>query len=344
MNLNRTAQFRFLLSDDPLAAPALLPYLKIYGNRCMSYSTTQPGLKHALLESVGYISWLEINPLFMGKHAVILSEPVAPPELQVSLIKRLERHLGKLTLVQIGEPLAAKLHEQGYSVYQIGVESELDIQSFNLDGKHKNSLRRWRNKALNSGVVVEESLLSETNCREVEEICHDWLKGKGGKELSFLTRPMPKTDEDGVRFFWARQGDELLGFSGFDPMYDNGRTIGYYHNFDRICSGAVNGTSPFTLLQAMDKFRSEGKKTLSLGLSPLYGMDSGYNLVGPLQKIAQLFYEYGEKIYPFKGNAGHKAKFCGRKKKVYVASNAGWFRTMVAAATACGLEVKNQLT
>ncbi|WP_415713645.1 phosphatidylglycerol lysyltransferase domain-containing protein [Maridesulfovibrio sp.] len=251
----------------------------------MAYSTMQPGLQHALLKHVGYISWIEINPLHMGKNAVVLSEPVAKQSDRLTLIRILEQHVDKLTLVQIGEELAKALFTQGYSVYQIGVER------------------------------------------------------RGGRELSFLTRPLPKKDEEDVRFFWARREGRLLGFTGFDPIYSCGKIVGYYHNFDRICSEAVNGTSAFTLLQAIKIFQSEGKEILSLGLSPLSGMEKGYDLAGPLQILSQLFYKYGEKIYPFKGNAGHKSKFCGKKKKVYVASNAGWFKTMIAAATACGLEV-----
>ncbi|NDV22792.1 DUF2156 domain-containing protein [Desulfovibrio sp. JC022] len=339
MNLNRAAKLRFLHSDDPGCLHTLLPYLKMYGNRCLSYSTTQPGLNHALLESSGYISWIETSTLLPGKNAVILSEPVCAPEQQLPLIKRMEKHLGKITLVQIGEKLAEILFEEGFSVYQIGVETELDIQTFSLTGKHKCSLRQWRNKCLKSGLTVEEKKLSEIDRQEIDKLCYNWLKGKGGKELSFLTRPMADTDEEGVRFFWTRKDGDLQALAGFDPLCSSGSTVGYYHNFDRICSGAVNGASAFTLLNAMDKFRLENKQILSLGLSPLSGMEQGYDLVGPLQKLAQFFYEYGEKIYPFKGNARHKSKFCGTKKKVYVASNAGWFRTMIAASTACGLEL-----
>ena len=339
MNLNRSTQAHFLRSNNPDCIPALLPYTKMYGSNCMAYSTMQPGLQHALLKHVGYISWIEINPLHMGKNAVVLSEPVAKQSDRLTLIRILEQHVDKLTLVQIGEELAKALFTQGYSVYQIGVESELDIQNFNLEGKHKAALRRWRNKACKSGITIEEGPLSAAKSREVAELCHNWLQRRGGRELSFLTRPLPKKDEEDVRFFWARREGRLLGFTGFDPIYSCGKIVGYYHNFDRICSEAVNGTSAFTLLQAIKIFQSEGKEILSLGLSPLSGMEKGYDLAGPLQILSQLFYKYGEKIYPFKGNAGHKSKFCGKKKKVYVASNAGWFKTMIAAATACGLEV-----
>ncbi|WP_320174554.1 DUF2156 domain-containing protein [Maridesulfovibrio sp.] len=340
MNLYKSAQFRFLRSDDPGCVQTLLPYLKMYGNRCMSYSTTQPGLKHALYESIGYISWLEVRNFLQGRSAVVLSDPVADSTHQLFLIKKLEERLGQITLVQISKTLAEKLFNERYSVYQIGVETELDIQTYSLSGKAKSSLRQWNNKGQKSGLIVEEKELSEVNRKEINRLCQDWLSNRGGKEFSFLTRPLPESNEEGVRFFWSRINGKLQALAGFDPIYSGGKTVGYYHNFDRLCSGAVNGTSAFTLLQAMEKFRLEGKEFISLGLSPLAGMEQGYNLYGPLQKLARIFYEFGEKVYPFKGNDRHKSKFCGRRQKVYVASNAGWFRTMIAATTACGLELQ----
>jgi len=68
-------------------------------------------------------------------------------------------------------------------------------------------------------------------------------------------------------------------------------------------------------------------------------MEKDYNLTGPLQKLANFFYEHGEKVYPLKGSSRHKSKLFGRKEQIYVASNAGWFKTMISAAIACGLEV-----
>lgn len=270
------------------------------------------------------------------------SSPIRPgrrPGPPIISDKKLEENLGRITLVQISKALAETLFNAGYSVYQIGVETELEIQTYSLSGKRKSSLRQWYNKGRKSGLIVEEKKLSKMNRQEVDRLCQDWLSNRGGTEFSFLTRPLPESNEEGVRFFWARINGELLALAGFDPIYSKGRIIGYYHNFDRLCSGAVNGTSAFTLLQAMEKFRLEGKELISLGLSPLSGMEQGYNLSGPLQKLAGIFYEFGEKVYPFKGNDRHKSKFCGRRRKVYVASNAGWFNTMMAATTACGLEL-----
>ncbi|MBI9110809.1 DUF2156 domain-containing protein [Maridesulfovibrio ferrireducens] len=307
----------------------------------MSYSTLQPGMNYAIWESIGYVAWVNIRTIFSPtSHAILLSNPIAHPSVQSILIDSLQKSFEKLTLIQIDEALAETLYRQGYKIYQLGIESEFNIQSFSLEGRKKASLRHWRNKALKAGVEIEEKKLSEMNKIEVNTLCQEWLKRRGGKELSFLTRPMPDKDEIDGRFFWARQKNRLTGFAGFDPIYSKGNITGYYHNFDRICADAVNGTSVMTVLEAVVKFREEDKKILSLGLSPLAEIKTGYNLTNPLKIIAETIFKYGEPLYPFKGNAQHKAKYSGETKKTFVASNAKWYDTMIAAASACGLELK----
>ncbi|WP_320171008.1 phosphatidylglycerol lysyltransferase domain-containing protein [Maridesulfovibrio sp.] len=339
MNLNNALNIQTLNDRAEGNLRLLFHYLQRYGNRCASYSVLQPGMSYSLWEGVGFAAWLNAKNLISGDHAVVLSNPVVSAQLQQLFVERLAGHLGKTTLVQIDENLARQLYLSGFRVYQLGVETELDIGAFNLEGGEKASLRQWKNKCLRAGITVEEKKLSEVDPREVSGLCASWLQNKGGRELSFLTRPMPGKDEKGVRFFWARSGERLVGLAGFDPIYSAGRVIGYYHNFDRVEDGALNGISPYIVLCALEKFKAEGIGTLSLGLSPLVEMSCGFNLSGALKKISEFFFRFGESIYPFKGNARHKSKFCGNRKKVYVASNAGWFDTMVAAATACGLEV-----
>ncbi|WP_291328333.1 DUF2156 domain-containing protein [Desulfovibrio sp. UCD-KL4C] len=307
----------------------------------MSYSTLQRGMNYAICDSIGYIAWVNIKNLFSPtNHAVILTNPVAPPSLQGLFVDSLQKIFKKMTLIQIDEQLAETLYGFGYKIYQLGIESELDIKSFSLEGRSKASLRRWRNKSLKAGVEIEEQKLSAINKKEINDLCQDWLQHKGGKELSFLTRPLPDKDEIDGRFFWARQHGKLIGVAGFDPIYSEGDIIGYYHNFDRISSDAVNGTSAMTVLAAVEKFRRENKNILSLGLSPLAGLQTGYDLNKPLEKISKFIFKHGEKLYPFKGNAQHKAKYSGKTKRVFVASSARWYDTMIAAASACGLQIK----
>ncbi|WP_432738208.1 phosphatidylglycerol lysyltransferase domain-containing protein [Maridesulfovibrio sp. FT414] len=289
---------------------------------------------------MGYCAWINARNIVSNDHAVILSNPVTSEHLQPIFIEKLASLLGKITLVQIDHSLATQLYRMGFKVYQLGIETELELASFNLSGKNRSSLRQWKNKALRSGITVEEKKLSEIPQEEISLVSDCWIQRKGGREMSFLTRPLPDRDEDGVRFFWARMDGQLIGLAGFDPIYEHGRPVGYYHNFDRLKKEAVNGTSPYILLSAIEKFRSEKIERVSLGLSPLAGMNSEFNLSGILKKISELFYRYGEPVYPFKGNDRHKSKFGGNRKKTYVASNAGWFDTMIAAAIACGLEIR----
>ncbi len=315
----------------------LMQLLKKYGQSCMAYSTLQPGLKYCLIPDRGYAAWIDCR-LFPGAraHRVILSNPIGPEAVQLEIISKLTADRERITLVMIDRNLADKLYAEGFKVYRLGVKTEIDIPGYDLRGRKKSQLRQWCNKASREGTIVFEEKLSRISPDELESLCRQWLSGKGGYEMSFLTRPLPDRDEEGVRFFWARKKGRLVGMAGFDPMFRDAEAVGYYHNFDRLAPEASTGTSAYLVLSAMEVFRSEGAQKLSLGLSPLLDIKSEYNLTGPLKFIAESIFKYGEKLYPFKGNIQHKSKYRGVRKPVYVASNGNWIETMLAAGTACG--------
>jgi len=111
----------------------------------------------------------------------------------------------------------------------------------------------------------------------------------------------------------------------FDPIYKNDQVIAYYHNVDRILPDAPNGTGAFIILEALKQFRQEGKAYVSLGLSPLFMIQSrpGHNKNQQTQKALKYAFKNLNSIYPFQGNANHKQKFAGNQRQVYIAATQG---------------------
>ena len=67
-------------------------------------------------------TWVSMRWLFQNR------SPLRIPSQNSS--KYSKKHSGKLALVQISPQLAETLFNKGYAVYQIGVETELNIQSY----------------------------------------------------------------------------------------------------------------------------------------------------------------------------------------------------------------------
>jgi phosphatidylglycerol lysyltransferase len=303
----------------------------------------QPNLACFMREGVGYIAGQRFSHPVLSRKPILvaLSNPVADTADHPALLDALLQRQPRCVFVQINYDFAALLHEKGFKVYPLGVESDVPLAGFDLRGKARAKLRQWRNKCIREGVEVTEGPITAQDPGEVAALSRDWLKRKGGAEKNFLTRPLQLNGEEGMRYFWARQNGRLVGFAGMDPMYRGGRVEGYYHNYDRLLGEAPNGTSAYIALTAAEAFRKEGVSTLALGLSPLAGLENEFDNSPLLQRASSLIFEYGNTLYPFKGNVQHKRKFDPRRIKSYVAGNVSALQIMFAASAACGLELKN---
>ncbi|RFA26567.1 hypothetical protein CAI21_16510 [Alkalilimnicola ehrlichii] len=302
-------------------------FLRRYGRGCMAYSTLQPGLDYFLHERLGYLAYLRLrHPIFAprGLHVVIGDPVAAVADYEALLDAYLESPGAAATaFIEIGPNFATLLSRRGYPVNEVGIEWEIDLDEFDdeLRGGQYSHLRRWRNKASKTGVEVAEGKISTLNREEVSALNRDWLQRKGGEELVGLVRPFVQENEPDVRYFWATKQGRLLSFAVFDPMYRDGQIIGYLHNLSRTVHDAPHGTSDLIVLEAIRRFRAEGREILSLGLSPLAGVeDAHYRHRTLVNKLFRFMYRNCSFIYPFEGNFFHKEKYRGRSIKTYIAS------------------------
>jgi lysylphosphatidylglycerol synthetase-like protein (DUF2156 family) len=307
-----------------------LRYLRQYGSHCMAYSTLQPDMEYFDLPGVGYIAYMAVRSLFLGGRRILVSlaDPIAAHQFQAKIVDAFLQQPSRIIFVQASERFAGVLAQFGLKINQLGIESELRLDEFDLHGKHKSQLRHWLNKARREQVKVEESSIREISTMDMVNVSGEWLRRKGGKELRLLTRPFPLASDVDVRFFSARQNGRVIAVNCFDPLYRGGRVFGYYQNHIRYRNDAPHGTSDLISVTALDRFRNEGHRTLCLGLSPCAGLGREVFTCNPTLAWALRFmFDRCNFIYPFRGNELHKRKFAGNTKPVYCASNRGttWF-------------------
>ena len=300
------------------------PYLKQHGRGCLAYSTLQD-LDYFIDENRGYIAYSSFkHPLFSrNEKKMVLADPISARKDYQAIIESFLDLNSDSVFLQISRGAAEVLDAYGLQVNQMGIETELNLEGFSAKGASRSKLRQWRNKCLREGVTVEEKSISDVNFFEVRHVSNEWTGRKGGHELLLLTRPLVHEAEKDVRYFWAKQNHKIVGICIFDPMYENQKTIGYYHNFDRMIKNAPNGTGVSCVLEAIKKFKEEGVKVLSLGMSPLSRIEDDLNHSALISRIAKILYTYGNFIYPFKGNESHKNKYDGRREKVYFSCSRG---------------------
>lgn len=303
----------------------LTPYLKQYGSHCLAYSVLQEGMQYYIEEGVGFIAYLPFRHVLLAPfgRSIVLGDPICAPEQAKGLLQRFIAQHKRVILMQCTARIGQLMDELGYEVNMWGQECELPAP-FKLEGKHRAKLRQWRNKCEREGVVVEERAISACDLNEIDTLSREWVQDKGGKELTLATRPFVREDEPDVRCFWARQNGKLIGLAIFDPMYEEGEVVGYYHNFDRITATAPNGSSAYIVLEAMKVFEHEGKRLVSLGLMPLFVLRQHFEHHNDFtRKSLMRAYSRYNHLYPFQGNVSHKKKFHGRQFPVYISSTRG---------------------
>ena len=154
------------------------------------------------------------------------------------------------------------------------------------------------------------------------ELSTAWRRSKAVKdrELRLTTRPPEYVDRWGVRRFYAFIEGALVGFVFFDPFFRHGRIIGYTANILRSKPGLrPHGVLDYVLLTAIEKFRTEGLETLSLGQSPLYGIAPCEGESTFLRRCATLIYQRGGRFYAAQELGFHKALYRAREEKAYLA-------------------------
>jgi len=306
----------------------LLPYLKMHGSNSMSYSSLQKELRHFVLDGIGYIAYLPFKHLFwsLRGHRIVIGDPICDPQHYPQILTAFFEETQRATFVHIGAACGDALAQLGIQVNGFGIETELPCDNFDLGGKARAKLRQWRNKCQREGVtVIEKSIDAFESTEPVKALSKAWLNTKGTNEYGILSRPFSYQQEPDVRNFWAYQNNKLIAMAVFDPIYKNNQVIAYYHNVDRVLPDAPNGSGAFIILEAMKQFQKEGKAFISLGLSPLFMIQSrsGHNKNQQTQKALKYAYKNLNYIYPFQGNASHKQKFAGNQRQVYVAATQG---------------------
>lgn len=282
-------------------------YLRKYGNHCMSYSALQPGMHYFDVPGKGYIAYMQ-----KWGSRFALADPVSHEKDYEALIGAFIKENENCGFVQVSEAVAELIHEKfGFYGTQFGVESVIDLPSWDLKGKKKQVLRTSLNHAKKKGITVIEK---HDGDGEDFRLSKEWLKTRkvSRKEILFLIRPMDMDHNAGTRKFFAYRGDELLGFIYFDPVFSNDRIIGYVPNISRFSQSFRQGIFYTIMVHAMDVFKSEGVQEIHIGLSPFVtGAEDKHYEASIVKKIIRLLYEYGNKIYNFKGIYFTKSRFHG---------------------------------
>jgi lysylphosphatidylglycerol synthetase-like protein (DUF2156 family) len=297
--------------------------LEQFGNFAIAYSVAaQPGLDH-FGDARGFLAYAMV-----GRTAMVLANPVAPPEHYAGLIGRFVEQKRDVCFVQVSRPVATILASKGFLINEMGIETKLDLPNHSIKGPHKRNFRTAVKRMTAQGNSIRELASTSLDEREVRVVSDRWRRTRATKsrEIAFLARPIVFGDEPGVRKFWSfDRAGKLIAFAFFDPIYDRGEVVGYLNSARRRLPEAEPLVTYAIIQAAIETFRGEQKKWLSIGISPFAQIhDNDFQQSRFVKRAFRLIYRnslFNRMIYPLQGLAKHKAGYGGISEPTYFAFN-----------------------
>jgi lysylphosphatidylglycerol synthetase-like protein (DUF2156 family) len=314
--------------------------LRNYGNFALAYSAAfQAGLEY-FGDEEGLLAYKQV-----GSTAFVLANPLAPLGGCEDLIRRFVSERSDVCFWQASRPVAKILEKIGFCVNEMGTETRIELGGYDFDGPRKRNFRRGLHRAALSSYTIAECSVTSLDREELQTVSERWRQTRGVKnrEMTFLTRPAILDDEIDVRkFFTFDNKGNLQAFAFFDPIYKGGEVVGYLCSAKRRLPEADTLVGYAILHRAIRTFQDEGKVILSLGLSPLCGIEdkelSNNRLVSFGFRAVYRSRLFNKLIYPLQGFASHKGAFCGTTEQTYCAFKRGLaLSQLVKMPRACNL-------
>ena len=292
-----------------------------HGDFSLAYSTAVQDDLSYFGDASGYIAFGRK----MGS-AVALADPVATPAGRADLIRRFVREARDPCFVQIGESSARVLSELGYKVNRMGIDTRLALTPKTFAGGRNETVRYSERWLLKNGYSIVEDNGEAASAAQIKQLSDAWRAQRivSHREMRFLNRPFRPLLGKGMRRFMLLDPEQKpIAILDFDPMVENGTLAGYTTSFKRKLPGVTSHAEIGLTKFAADRLREEGRKFITLGLSPLAGMkESGFAESRLMLSAMQRFYKsqwINRRIFNVEGQAAFKRRFHGNEETTYIA-------------------------
>ncbi|MEQ1949890.1 phosphatidylglycerol lysyltransferase domain-containing protein [Mesorhizobium yinganensis] len=258
--------------------------------------------------------------------AVALADPVAAPAERADLVRRFVDKARDPCFVQIGEASARVLSDLGYKVNRMGIDTRLMLTPKTFAGSRNETVRYSERWLFKNGFSIVEDDGGGVHAAEIKQLSDAWRAQRivSHREMRFLNRPFRSQLGKGMRRFMLLDPQKQpVAILDFDPMVENGELAGYTTSFKRKLPGITSHAEIGLTKFAADRLRDEGRKFITLGLSPLAGLaESGFPESRLMLSSMQRFYRsswINRRIFNVEGQAAFKRRFHGDEEPVYIA-------------------------
>ncbi|MGL4361703.1 MAG: bifunctional lysylphosphatidylglycerol flippase/synthetase MprF [Cellulosilyticaceae bacterium] len=250
---------------------------------------------------------------------IVLGDPIGETSLFTQAINEFRIFADQLRMIpvfyEVSEEHLPIYHENGFKFLKLGEEATMDLSQFTLVGKKGAALRTIKNKMLRGELTFEllEPPFSDEIMSSLQNISSLWLEDRKEKEFSLGSFESSYINRTPVGI--VRQNDAIIAFATIMPMYSN-HSVSI--DLMRLIPDPPNGTMDALFIGLIEWAIEQNYKYFVLGKAPLSNV--GATQFSPTkEKMVKYIYNYGNKIYSFKGLRRYKEKFYPNWKGIYFA-------------------------
>jgi phosphatidylglycerol lysyltransferase len=260
-----------------------------------------------------------------GRSFIAFLDPVGPKASRnelVWLFVETARAAGcRAVFYQASPVLLPAIADAGMKAFKLGELAVVDLAQFDLKGSKWAGLRQSSTRAERDGLTFEivETADVPAALADLKAISDAWLAHHRAKEKGFSLGAF--TDA-----YMLSQPVAILRFEGRIVAFANILLTETKEEASidlmRFSPDAPKGAMDYLFVSLLTHLRNQGFQHFNLGMAPLSGLSR--RQVAPVwDRIANTFYEHGERFYNFKGLRAFKAKFHPDWQPRYLAVSGG---------------------
>jgi lysylphosphatidylglycerol synthetase-like protein (DUF2156 family) len=328
------------LPTAPIPLEVRIGLLRQYGSFAYAYATAlQPDLER-FGDEHGFLAYKTV-----GGTALVLSDPIAPRENYAGLIARFVAEKRDVCFWCVSRPVAEVVAQMNYFVNEMGPDQRIDLGGYDFNGRGKRNLRKAIALAAKRDYTTRECSFASLDLTEVTAVSEAWRRTRTvrTREISFLNRPIVLGDEEDVRkFFTFDSSGKIVAFGFFDPVYQDGRTIGYAPHVKRRLPDADPFILNAMMCHAMTTFQREGIGWMFTGLAPFADIprqkDNDFKRSWWVWRCFRTAYKnplINRFVYPFQNLHEHKRQYRGAMEQTYYATSHPSLRRIFKLLSVC---------
>jgi phosphatidylglycerol lysyltransferase len=279
-----------------------------------------------------------------GRSWVAMGDPVGErwewEELAWQFREMCDLYGGWTVFYEVGKDSLPLYLDLGLTLFKIGEEGMVPLQTFSLEGKSRKSFRNTCNRFEKEGYyfeVIEAQAVSSMLPR-LKKISDAWLREKNTREKRFS---LGRFDPQYLKRFpvcVVRSEQEILAFCN---LWEGAAREELSVDLMRYSPDVPPETMEYLIIRLMLWGKEHGYQKFNLGMAPLSGLD-GRSLAPTWNRLGALIYQHVEHFYNFKGLRQYKEKFDPVWEPRYIACPSGLvlprILTNIASLTSGGMK------